>query len=175
MSNEHARVIERWYRVHRDAIQRYAVRRVGPNVAEEVVSEVFAAALEAHVKPCSSEVLPWLYGIARHIVAKVRYGYARQHALDEKLQGSVNADPGADVANSVVSRDWVRSVLASLDMDNAELLRLIAWEGLDTASAAKVLGIRPGTARVRLHRLRRRLQHQLSSRTLELLVDGESQ
>ncbi|MGI8803161.1 MAG: sigma factor-like helix-turn-helix DNA-binding protein [Solirubrobacteraceae bacterium] len=38
-----------------------------------------------------------------------------------------------------------------------EALLLVAWEGLEIADAARVLGCRPATLRMRLHRARRRL------------------
>jgi DNA-directed RNA polymerase specialized sigma24 family protein len=37
-----------------------------------------------------------------------------------------------------------------------ELLLLVGWEGQSQAEAATALGISPGTARVRLHRARKR-------------------
>jgi RNA polymerase sigma-70 factor (ECF subfamily) len=51
----------------------------------------------------------------------------------------------------------VRAALDDLREPDRELIRLTEWERLSTAEAAVVLGLRPGTARVRLHRARRAL------------------
>ena len=42
-----------------------------------------------------------------------------------------------------------------------ELLRLIAWDGLTAREASIALGISHAAARVRLHRLRRRLAREI--------------
>lgn len=42
-----------------------------------------------------------------------------------------------------------------------EVLRLTAWEGLAPAEIARVLGISPNAAAIRLHRARGRLRHEL--------------
>jgi RNA polymerase sigma-70 factor, ECF subfamily len=47
-----------------------------------------------------------------------------------------------------------------------EVLRLVAWEGLTPAELAVALGVRPGTARVRLHRARRALAADPAVRAL---------
>jgi len=51
--------------------------------------------------------------------------------------------------------------LASLSGEERELLLLTAWEGLSAAELALALGCRPSTARVRLHRARRRFAYHL--------------
>lgn len=56
----------------------------------------------------------------------------------------------------------MNQVLDQLPDEDAELLRLVVWEDLDTVAASKVLGISPGAVRVRLHRIRRRVQRQLA-------------
>ncbi len=103
---------------------------------------------------------------------KARYRQARRAALDGRLRASAGDGIEPDVAGSVVSREWVQSAFDRLGGDAAELLRLIVWEGLDTPAAASVLGISAGTARVRLHRLRRRVQRWLPSEALEQLKNG---
>ncbi|MGH3936920.1 MAG: sigma factor-like helix-turn-helix DNA-binding protein, partial [Pseudonocardiaceae bacterium] len=53
------------------------------------------------------------------------------------------------------------TALDQLSSEDAELIRLIAWEDLTPAEAGRVVGISPGVARVRLHRARRRLREML--------------
>jgi DNA-directed RNA polymerase specialized sigma24 family protein len=52
----------------------------------------------------------------------------------------------------------VNEALARLSADDRELITLTAWEGLSPTEIAAVLDIDPGTARVRLHRARRRFK-----------------
>jgi RNA polymerase sigma-70 factor (ECF subfamily) len=53
--------------------------------------------------------------------------------------------------------------LAGLAPADREVLLLTAWEGLEPARAARVLGVRPGTLAVRLHRARRRFARMLAA------------
>jgi RNA polymerase sigma-70 factor (ECF subfamily) len=60
----------------------------------------------------------------------------------------------------VVVREEVRAVVRLLDnmrATDAEILRLAAWEGLNTAEIATVLDISPDAAKQRLSRARKRL------------------
>lgn len=169
-TQERRAAVDRWYRMHAGAMYRYAVRRVEVDGADDVVAQVFHAALTTAVAPKSDhEALPWLYGIARNIVASSRRQQMRQVLLRDRLR-EVPPPTQGDIAELVVSHEWVTSIFAQLSRDDAELLRLIVWERLNTAAAATVLGIRAGTARVRLHRLRRRIEQQLPSAMWEQLT-----
>jgi RNA polymerase sigma-70 factor (ECF subfamily) len=55
------------YERHAPAVFRFLSRRAGPVAAEDLLSEVFAAALQSRgrvVAHDSGSALPWLYGIA---------------------------------------------------------------------------------------------------------------
>ncbi len=156
--------VGRWFRQYGPAIDRYAIRRVGRQRSGEVVSEVFAAVLASpSALPPEAEALPWLYAFARHKVLELQASLGRQSRLSTRLQTNEQHQQVPDTASSVSSQAWVVAVLDQLPTDDAELLRLVVWEDLDTPAAAKVLGISPGAARVRLHRIRRRLQQHLST------------
>ena len=51
--------------------------------------------------------------------------------------------------------------MAALRDEDAELLRLWAWEQLTPAEIAEVLGITPNAASIRLHRAREKLREEL--------------
>lgn len=128
-----------------------------------MVSDVFAAVLaSASALLPEGQALPWLYAFARHKVLELQATLGRQSRLSARLQANDHDQSVPDTASSVTSQAWVTSVLDRLPQDDAELLRLVVWEDLDTAAAAKILQISPGAARVRLHRIRRRLQRQLT-------------
>jgi RNA polymerase sigma factor (sigma-70 family) len=52
------------------------------------------------------------------------------------------------------------------------VLELVSMDGLSVQEAAQALGIRPVTARVRLHRARRRLQDRLTPPATESAAPG---
>src|ERR1700749_2630847 len=59
------------YERHAPALFRYLARRAGPAAAEDLLSEVFTAALDARkrvVAHHSGSALPWLYGIAMNVL-----------------------------------------------------------------------------------------------------------
>jgi RNA polymerase sigma factor (sigma-70 family) len=145
------------YERHAPAVFRYLARRAGPSAAEDLLSEVFIAALDGRTRVAahdSGSALPWLYGIALNIL--------RRHFRQETAQWVVMQDPGMDWdavdarLDAEAKRGQLRSALNVLSERDRELLLLVAWEGLTPAEAAEVLGIGKVAARSRLHRARRR-------------------
>jgi RNA polymerase sigma-70 factor (ECF subfamily) len=55
----------------------------------------------------------------------------------------------------------VRDALTRLRRDDAELLRLWAWDGLESPQLATVFGISANAAAIRLHRAKARLKTEL--------------
>jgi len=73
-------------------------------------------------------------------------------------------DPAQQVVDATAAHDVVSAALDDLSESDAELLRLWAWEQLEPAEIAEVLGCSPGTARTRMHRARSRLRDALVRR-----------
>jgi RNA polymerase sigma-70 factor (ECF subfamily) len=71
--------------------------------------------------------------------------------------------PENDPAEAVARRDAFAAAFASLAEQEREVLRLVAWDGLNVPEAALVLGCSQGAFRVRLHRARRKLAKRLDS------------
>jgi RNA polymerase sigma-70 factor, ECF subfamily len=144
---------------------------MSPAAADDVVSEVFVIAWR-RLGEAPDDELPWLLGIARGVIANRRRGEARRRALHERLASTavVEIEPGPEMSEG--DSDLVRA-LASLSERDQEVLRLVAWDGLDRARAAEVLGISTGLFAVRLHRARRRLERALATqhRTEQLTGD----
>lgn len=137
------------FAAHRDLVTRYLVRRVGPEAAADLAAEVFVVLLRQPRPP--SEPLPWLYAVAANLVRN-HERRAAARAQSRPLEPTESSDP----AHVATERLTVRAALDELAADDRELLRLVAWEGLNAAEAAKVLGCSPVALRVRLHRARRR-------------------
>ena len=145
------------YERHAPAVFRYLARRAGPSAAEDLLSEVFVAALDGRTRLVahdSGSALPWLYGIAMNVL--------RRHFRQGAPRWVAAGDPGMDWdavdarLDAEAKRGQLRSALNVLSESDRELLLLVAWEGLTPAEAAEVLGIGKVAARSRLHRARRR-------------------
>jgi RNA polymerase sigma factor (sigma-70 family) len=145
------------YERHALLVFRYLARRAGPSAAEDLLSEVFIAALSASsrvVAHDSGSALPWLYGIGQNVL--------RRHFRQQQPTQGAGRDPGPDWdavddrLDARAERGRLQAALADLSESDRELLLVVAWEGLTYAEAAEALGISPGAARTRLHRARRR-------------------
>ena len=161
------------YRSAGTAVLGYALRRSNSrDDAVDVVAETFATAWRrrADLPADPDDVRPWLFGIARRCLANAHRSTSRASRLGVRLAASLSdvavPDPAA-LHDDRASTRQVRDALEQLADGDRELVTLIAWEGLTPAQAAAVLGIEPGTARVRLHRARTRLRAALVPTTSE--------
>ncbi len=158
---DHPEHFERMYARHYEAVYRYALRRTSAAVAPDVVAETF---LTAWRRPDAvpAEPLPWLYGVARGVLANERRRVQRSASLSTRLH-AVRPTAGAagDHSEHVAESERVAAAMLRLPPRDQEVLRLIAWEDLDIRGAATALGCSPTAARVRLHRARRRLARLL--------------
>ena len=136
---------------HADDVYAYAVRRVGPGDAPDVVAEVFTVAM-TRADRVPEDALPWLYRTAWNVVRNL-YRTRVRHA-----RGVALAVPDDDPAAGVAERDVLLTALASLSDDDREVLMLVAWEGLDHASAAAVFGCSVNAFTVKLHRARAKFE-----------------
>jgi RNA polymerase sigma-70 factor (ECF subfamily) len=162
-SAEAARRFEALFDAHYASILAYAVRRVDAAVAEDVAAETFLVAWR-RLDRVPADPLPWLYGVARKAIANQRRGIRRRGNLIARLkQDAPHAVTQWDIADRVAERAGVLAALARLGERDREALRLVAWEGLDNARAARAAGCSTAAFAVRLHRARRRLVKELAS------------
>jgi RNA polymerase sigma-70 factor (ECF subfamily) len=147
---------ENLFREHCAGVRGYALRRVGADLADEVVSEVFVVAWRRFAD-VPSDALPWLLGCARRVIANQRRSASRQRALSVRL---AQVRP-VQVSDELGSGGRLRRALSMLSERDREVLMLIAWEDLSAAGAAQVLGCSERAFAMRLHRARRRLAGEL--------------
>ncbi len=154
---------------HSRAVLAYARRRLdSAEDAEDVVVEVFATAWRRR-EAVPEEALPWLYATAGNVIAHVIRTDSRRTRLGARLATvrplhTTEDDPTQQVVDASAAHDVVAAALDDLSESDAELLRLWAWEQLEPAEIAEVLGCSPGTARTRMHRARARLREALVQR-----------
>jgi RNA polymerase sigma-70 factor (ECF subfamily) len=141
------------YTEHQRAVLAYAMRRIGDVAdAEDVAAETFTIAWKK-LESVPAEALPWLYAVARRVLANHRRGLSRR----ERLAGVLRV---ADLPTPLQVGDDVDGpafqALASLSPGDQEILRLVAWEDLRNPQIAEVLGISVNAVAIRLHRARQR-------------------
>ena len=107
------------------------------------------------------DALPWLYGVARRVLANERRSADRRTALEERVANST-VTGGGDAADRLGDAELMRTALAGLSENHREALTLVAWHGLTGARAARAAGCSPATFAVRLHRARGKLAAQLA-------------
>lgn len=158
------RRFETCFRDHYAVVLAFAIRRLPDRAsAEDAAAETFAVAWRRR-ELIPEEPLPWLYGIALRVVANQRRSGQRRRQLGERLEHEAGSQPAApELADGLHRREAFARAFRRLSEDERELLRLIAWDGLDTRAAASVLGCSAVAFRVRLYRARRRLAKHLSA------------
>ncbi|HZS23401.1 MAG TPA: sigma-70 family RNA polymerase sigma factor [Gaiellaceae bacterium] len=141
---------EQIYEEHADAVRAYVRRRAPESLVDDVVADVFVVCLR-RIDDVPREALPWLYGVARKTLANERRKQSRLVPLAPEV--SYEPEPVGD--------SHLASAFAALSDADREILRLVAWEGLSTRAAARVLECSPVAARVRYHRAKSRLRARL--------------
>ncbi len=164
-------VFEAFYREHVEDLQRFVARRVGDRErAADLTAEIFLAAIDsAHrYRPRSGTPKAWLYGIARALVANDRRRRGRERAREERFRGSalLDEEDAARMDARIDAAAQSRHLYEAMDrLPEAEraVLELVALDEFAVAEAAAAVGVRSGTARVRLHRARRKLRAELEA------------
>jgi RNA polymerase sigma-70 factor, ECF subfamily len=164
-------LFEVFYCEHVEDLQRFVVRRVGDRErAADLTAEIFLAAIDsAHrYRPRRGTPKAWLYGIARALVANDRRRRGRERAREERFRGSalLGEEDTARMDARIDAAAQSRRLYEAMDrLPEAEraVLELVAIDELTVAEAAAAVGVRSGTARVRLHRARRKLRADLET------------
>jgi RNA polymerase sigma factor (sigma-70 family) len=138
----------------------YAMRRTSVLAdAEDVAAETFTIAWWKLDAIPADEPLPWLYAVARRVLANHRRGLGRR----ERLAALLRIDDVPTPLRAGDDEDGpVFAALAALPPADQELLRLVAWEELGNTQIAAVLGVTANAVAIRLHRARARFADALS-------------
>jgi RNA polymerase sigma-70 factor (ECF subfamily) len=136
--------------------------------AEDVTSQVFTTALgKLGSFRGRGPFAAWLFRIARNGVRDEQRRRRRPAAV--LSEAALEAIPAADAqpADLAIERERrarVRALLSGLGREQQHLLALRYGAGMSFEELGDVLGVAPGTARVRVHRivneLRRRYPHE---------------
>ncbi|HVY78234.1 MAG TPA: sigma-70 family RNA polymerase sigma factor [Solirubrobacterales bacterium] len=170
-------IFEAFYREHVEGLQDFIARRVGERErAADLTAEIFLAAIESAdgYRPGRGTPRAWLYGIARLVIANDARRRNAERGREDRWRGSalLDSDDAARIDARIDAASRARELYAAMDrLPEAEraVLELVALDELTVAEAAAAAGLRPVTARVRLHRARRKLRAELGA------VDQSSQ
>ena len=151
------------YRELYEPICGYTLRRVRqPDDAAEAIAETFAILWRRFDScPQGAELRPWLFGVARRVIANQRRGNRRRTALGERLATRVDR-AALEAVGTHEGMSALARAFADLRESDRELLSLVAWEGLTTEELAVALGTNRATVRLRLHRARKRFREALA-------------
>jgi len=146
-------------RAHAGPVYRYVVRRAAHDDAEDLTADVLTIAWRRRDDIPAGAELPWLYRTAGFVIANHRRK-GRPIPVGD-LPDEID-DSGPE--SIVIADEEMREVLAALSPRDRRILLLNAWEGLDGAALAVVLGISRGGADAALSRARSRLREAWSDR-----------
>jgi RNA polymerase sigma factor (sigma-70 family) len=162
---------------HAAHIHRYVARRLGRDVAGDVVAETFLAAFgKRHGYDLGRpDARPWLYGIATNLVGQHRRDEVRRYRLQLALPPeAIEACPADRVAEHVSAqavRRPLAAAVADLSAGDRDVLLLVAWEQFSYDEVAAALQIPVGTVRSRLNRARRQVRAALGDTDPTMTVE----
>ena len=142
-----------------DPLRRFLARRTDPATADDVLAETLLVCWR-RLDDVPEEPLPWAYGVARNCLANATRGVRRQERLAARI--AVVDPPSDTTAGPGEGGDPdLAEAIGALREEDAELLRLWAWEQLTPAEIAAVLDVTPNAVSIRLHRAREKLREEL--------------
>jgi RNA polymerase sigma-70 factor (ECF subfamily) len=162
---------------HYATVHRYAARRLGAQLADDVAAQTFEEALRSRHRfdVAQASARPWLLGIATNLIRHhFRTEHRRLTAVARLAADPDTADHAAAIPGRVdaeLAAPLLRAVVAALPAGERDVLLLFAWADLSYDEIAAALHIPPGTVRSRLNRARTRLREQLR-RSGQYVGDG---
>jgi RNA polymerase sigma factor (sigma-70 family) len=152
------------YDRHARTIHRYVSRRLGPDLADDLMAETFLLAFRQRgsYDPARPDARPWLYGIATNLIGQHRRAEVRfwrsvaRTGADPAVESP--ADRVAERVSAGDARQSLAAALAGLHHGQRDVLLLTAAGGLSTGEIAAALGVSPGTVHSRLNRARKKMR-----------------
>ncbi len=144
-----------------EPVRRFLVRRTDAATADDVLGDTLLV-LWRRFDEVPDNALPWAYAVARRCLSNAARGRARQ----VRVAGRLAAQPPPEVAAGDADAE-LHEALARLRPDDAELLRLWAWEQLTAAEIATVLDLTSNAVSIRLHRAKAKLRDELRKKPVD--------
>src|ERR1700733_10423766 len=155
------------FRRHAPHIQRYVVRRLGADAADDIVAETFLLAFRQRDRYdlARTDARPWLYGIATNLIGRHRRAEIRLYRALARTGDDPVTEPFTDrvddrVSAEVASRQ-LTTAMARMSAKMRDTMLLAAWSDLSYEQIAVALGVPTGTVRSRLSRARGKLRQTM--------------
>ncbi|MBP2322793.1 RNA polymerase sigma-70 factor (ECF subfamily) [Kibdelosporangium banguiense] len=143
----------------------YLSKRVGPDVADDLVAETFLLLWQNRERYDPSRASPraWLYGMASnvlrgHVRTEVRRLRAWTRHGAREVPGIDLSSRVVDIADAATLAGKLAAAVAKLRVEERDVLLMVAWGDLAPVEIAEVLDVPVGTVRSWLHRARSRLR-----------------
>jgi RNA polymerase sigma-70 factor (ECF subfamily) len=149
-----------------DPVRRYLYRRTDAATADDVLGEVLLVCWR-RLDEVPDDALPWAIVVARQCLSNAQRAERRRARLIGRIiaidppSAAADESPAPYAADDTVEAARVTAALARLRHNDAEILRLWAWDELPSPQLAVVLGISANAAAIRLHRAKTRLKQEL--------------
>ena len=150
------------FRENYPLVRAYALRRAAPEAAQDIVADTFLVAWR-RFDDVPDDALPWLYGVARRVLANQRRSADRSTALERRLTEAGAEGGPPEMGENLADAELMRLAMDRLSDRGREALMLVAWHGLSGARAARAAGCSRPAVAVRLHRARARLAEELAA------------
>lgn len=134
---------------------------VGISSADDIEADVWSIAWSRKdAAPDDSDLeLPWLFQIARHVLANhIRKSDTRRRISNTLSQEEITAI-AADAL--VLLNDEIAEVFEMLNAGEREVMALTVWEGLKPGQIALILGLTPNAVSIRLNKARKKISDYL--------------
>lgn len=170
--------LDELYREYRPRIYRYIAGMAGEHDAEDLTQDVFMKAGKSLGSfRGDSQIATWLYRIATNAVLDHRKSsaYRKESAESPDLESIADRSYDRHVWTKGRSKspddilirkqmsECVRSIVDTLPENDRIVIVLSDVEGFSDREIAEILSLKPGAAKVRLHRARTRLREKLQS------------
>ena len=149
---------EALYRLSYPGLRAYASRRVGPDLADDVVSETMAKAVAGldRYEPGRS-FNAWLFGIARHVIADMGRKRRRWERRPPDISQSEEQHPG-EALELNIEHAQILDAFGRLSARDREVLELRVVAGLTAEQVGAVIGMKPDAVRTAQSRALARLR-----------------
>jgi RNA polymerase sigma factor (sigma-70 family) len=151
------------YRAYYRQVYVYFRRRTDVESAQDGCADTFLVAWRRIGDlPDESETLPWLYGIARRVLANQWRSRKRSDRLRDRLFG-FGAEPERSPETIVVRAPHIQNVLDALERlkpIDRHVLLLSEWEGQSHKEIARAVGCKPHAVDQRIYRAKHRLEDE---------------
>ena len=149
-----------------DPVRRYLRRRTDAATAEDVIGDTLLVCWR-RLDEVPDDALPWAIVVARQCLSNAQRAERRRIRLIGRIiaidppPAAADENPAASTVDGAAKTARVTTALAGLRRNDAEILRLWAWDELKSPQIAVVLGISANAAAIRLHRAKARLKQEL--------------